>query len=73
MLPIYGAAIKVIAGFYLGCTGIVTSPHNAYIDRYEVELTCEYSLGARTTTDRVTTVIDLINFQVTNTPRQEAK
>lgn len=71
MTPIYGAAIKVIAGFYLGCTGTVESPHDAYVDKYEVSLSCEYNNpnGVHVTAFP-TVVLDLKDIEITNIPRK---
>jgi len=71
MLPIYGTTIKVIAGFYLGCTGYVIEPYNYYVDKYIVNLTCEYKVKNTVIKDGFKTAIELKDFEIINTPRQE--
>lgn len=71
MLPIYGTVIKVIAGFYLGCTGYVVELYNnVYVDRYTVDLTCEYKVKNTVFKDNFKTVIELKDFEIIHTPRQ---
>lgn len=70
MLPIYGTTIKVIAGFYLGCTGYVIEPYQVYVDKYTVDLTCEYKLKNTVIKDGFKTTLDLKDFEIINIPRQ---
>lgn len=70
MTPIYGAAIKVIAGFYLGCTGYVLAPaHEYHPGRYVVDLTCKYKLKNTFITDGFKVTLDKKDFEITNIPR----
>jgi hypothetical protein len=71
MLPIYGTVIKVIAGFYLGCTGYVVQPTDEfYKDKYLVELTCEYKVKNTTIKDMFRTTVDLKDLKIISQPRQ---
>lgn len=70
MLPIFGTAIKVISGFYLGCTGIVLSPYEVYVDRYVVDLRCEYTMRNTKIIEGFKVNLELKDFEITNMPRQ---
>lgn len=70
MLPIYGALIKVIAGFYLGCTGYLVSRHNLYTDQFEVKLFCEYQKDGIQDKNEVDVVLQTKEFEILSRPRQ---
>jgi len=65
---VFGTAIKVIAGFYLGCTGIVTGPSHPPINAYPVELTCLVYRGNVGSKEIVVTELTASEFMVTGTP-----
>lgn len=69
MLPIYGTAIKVIAGFYLGCTGFITEK-GGYSDSFYVNLSCKYKVQNTYITDMFKAEIPLKDLQIVSTPRQ---
>lgn len=70
MNPIFGATIKVIAGFYLGCTGHLVDRYNAYVDRYVVNLTCAYKNSTEVEYPRGV-VIDLKDMEILDQPRSK--
>lgn len=70
MLPIYGATFKVIAGFYLGCTGWLSSPYEVYTDRFNVEMSCQYKVKNTTITDTFRIPMDLKDLEITSEPRK---
>lgn len=70
MLPIYGTIIKVVTGFYLGCTGYVIERHNFYVDQFNVKLTCEYEINGKKIQDEINTVLNMSEFETINIPRQ---
>lgn len=70
MLPIYGALIKVITGFYLGCTGYLVARHNFYVDQFEVKLFCEYQKDGVTNKNELDVILQTKDFEIINTPRQ---
>lgn len=70
MTPIFGATIKVIAGFYLGCVGTLQSPYNAYVDQFDVRLTCQYKYPDGTNVNElISTHLDLKDIEITSKPR----
>lgn len=74
MLPIYGAIIKVIAGFYLGCTGYLIAPDpSVYKDKFQVRLFCTYKNPkdplALADVSEIDTVLNTSDFQIISNPR----
>lgn len=70
MLPIYGTLIKVISGFYLGCTGYLISPHNFYVNQFDVKLFCEYQKNGKPEKDQLDVVLEIKDFEIISQPRQ---
>lgn len=44
---VYGTLVKVIIGFYVGCTGIVDSQDYVKVDTYKVRMTCKDANGQK--------------------------
>lgn len=61
--------IKVVAGFYLGCTGYLMSPHNLYINQFQVKLFCEYKKNGFPEKDELDVVLESKDFEVLSRPR----
>lgn len=59
----YGTLIKVIAGFYLGCTGNIVDK-GFYENDYILNLNCKYKTLEKTEVEKTLNDIKLNIFQV---------
>lgn len=72
---IYGTLVKVVAGFYVGCTGIVIDELNRYSDgpAYMVNLRCEYVQRQTRIVDGFTKTIRSQDLKVLERPKRAAE